>query len=93
MSLKDRRARICTAVTLPLASAAVGLETGQARLPLHVMTWGGFEVEVDGDLSQKSWSLAGDARVVAEGDLLPGALVTSGGGPHSCTPVVVGGLK
>ena len=74
-----------------MASAAVGLETGRARLPLHVATWGGFELEVDGDLSQKRWSLAGDARVVAEGDLLPGALASPG--PHSCTPVAVGGLK
>ena len=72
-----------------LASAAVGIETGQARLPLHVMTQGGFELEVDGDLSQKRWSLAGDARVIAEGDLLPGALTSPG--PHSCTPVAVEG--
>ena len=77
-----------------MASAAVGLETGRAGLPLHVMTQGGFELEVDGDLSQGRWSLAGDARVVAEGDLLPGGLVTSGvPGPHSCTPVAAGGLK
>ncbi len=77
-----------------MASAAVGLETGRATLPLHVATWGGFELEVDGELAEGRWSLAGDARVVAEGDLLPGALaMTSGGGPHSCTPVAVGGLK
>jgi diaminopimelate epimerase len=76
-----------------MASAAVGLETSRARLPLHVMTRGGFELEVTGDPSQGRWSLAGDARVVAEGDLLPGALATSsGGGPHSCRPVEVGGL-
>lgn len=80
-----------------MASAAVGLATGRAGLPLRVATWGGFELEVSGDPSQGGWSLAGDARVVAEGDLLPGALVTSGvsesPGPHSCTPVAVGGLK
>lgn len=77
-----------------MASAAVGLETGRAGLPLRVATWGGFELEVAGDLSQGRWSLAGDARVVAEGDLLPGALATSGvPGPHSCTPVPAGGLK
>jgi diaminopimelate epimerase len=76
-----------------MASAAVGLETGRARLPLHVATWSGFELEVDGDLSQKRWSLAGDARVVAEGNLLPGALASPEvTGPHSCTPVAVGGL-
>ncbi len=74
-----------------MASAAVGLETGRAGLPLHVMTQGGFGLEVDGDLAQGRWSLAGDARIIAEGDLLPGALASPG--PHSCTPVAVGGLK
>ncbi|HEV2853017.1 MAG TPA: diaminopimelate epimerase [Thermoanaerobaculia bacterium] len=61
-----------------LASAAVGLAAGRARaqLPLHVTTQGGFELEVAGDLSQGRWSLAGDARVIAEGDMLPGALAS-----------------
>jgi diaminopimelate epimerase len=61
-----------------LAGAAVGLAAGRARaqLPLHVTTQGGFELEVAGDLSQGRWSLAGDARVVAEGDMLPGALAS-----------------
>lgn len=59
-----------------LASAAVGLAAGRARLPLHVTTQGGFELEVAGDLSAGRWSLAGDARVIAEGDLLPGALAS-----------------
>jgi diaminopimelate epimerase len=57
-----------------LAGAAVGLATGAARLPLRVETQSGFELEVDGDSSRGRWSLAGDARVVAEGELLPGAL-------------------
>ncbi|HEY0513144.1 MAG TPA: diaminopimelate epimerase [Thermoanaerobaculia bacterium] len=59
-----------------LAGAAVGLATGGARLPLHVTTQGGFQLEVDGDLSTGRWSLAGDARVVAEGEMLPGALAS-----------------
>lgn len=59
-----------------LASAAVGLATGRTRLPLRVETRGGFELEVDGDLAAGRWSLAGDARVVARGDLLPGALAS-----------------
>jgi diaminopimelate epimerase len=62
-----------------LASAAVGLATAGARLPLRVATLGGFELEVDGDLSSGvsgSWSLAGDARVVAAGELFPGALAS-----------------
>ncbi len=74
-----------------LASAAMGIETGLARLPLRVRTWGGFELEVDGDPARGSWSLGGDARVIAEGELLPGALVSPG--PHFCTPVEAGGLK
>lgn len=57
-----------------LAGAAAGLAAGRARLPLRVETQGGFELEVDGDLGQGQWSLAGDARVVAQGELLPGAL-------------------
>jgi diaminopimelate epimerase len=62
-----------------LASAAVGLATAGARLPLRVATQGGFELAVDGDLSagtSGSWSLAGDARVVATGELYPGALAS-----------------
>ncbi len=57
-----------------LAGAAVGLATGQARLPLRVATRGGFELQVDGDLAAGRWSLSGDARIVAEGEMLPGAL-------------------
>ena len=56
-----------------LASAFVGLSTGNVRLPLRVATQGGFELAVEGDLSQGRWSLAGDARLVAEGEMLPGA--------------------
>ncbi|HEX9941561.1 MAG TPA: diaminopimelate epimerase [Thermoanaerobaculia bacterium] len=59
-----------------LAGAAVGLARAEARLPLRVETQGGFELEVDGDLAQGRWSLAGDARVVAEGEMLPGALAS-----------------
>jgi diaminopimelate epimerase len=59
-----------------LASSAVGLATGKARLPLHVITQGGFQLEVGGDPAAGRWSLAGDARVVAEGELLAGALAS-----------------
>lgn len=54
-----------------LAGAAAGLAAGKARLPLRVETQGGFELAVEGDSTL--WSLAGDARVVAQGELLPGA--------------------
>ena len=44
--------------------------------PLHVTTQGGFQLEVDGDLAAGRWSLAGDARVIAEGELFAGALAS-----------------
>jgi diaminopimelate epimerase len=56
-----------------LAGAAAGLALGRGRLPLRVDTQGGFELLVDGDPAAGSWSLAGDARVVAEGEILSGA--------------------
>ncbi len=63
-----------------LAGSGVGLFTGQARFPLHVTTQGGFELEV-ADLPGWRWTLAGDARVVAEGELLPGALASPASPP------------
>lgn len=63
-----------------LASAAVGLALGLAELPLTVATQSGFELEVRGVASEgskgtppKRWSLLGDARIVARGELLPEA--------------------
>jgi len=56
-----------------LAGTAVGLALGRVGLPLKVDTQGGFELLVDGDPETGGWSLAGDARVVAEGEILPGA--------------------
>jgi diaminopimelate epimerase len=56
-----------------LASAAVGLATGRAHLPLRAATRGGFELQVNGDPAGR-WSLSGDARIVAQGEILPGAL-------------------
>lgn len=57
-----------------LAGAAVGLALAKARLPLRVFTRGGFELEVDTtDPRSGRWRLAGDARIVAQGVLLPGA--------------------
>jgi diaminopimelate epimerase len=58
-----------------LAGAAVGLTLGRARLPLTVETQGGFDLRVEGDPEAGSWFLSGDARVVAEGEILPGAAV------------------
>jgi diaminopimelate epimerase len=54
-----------------LAGAAVGLAMGSLELPIRALTRGGFELEVDA--GRGWWSLGGDARVVAEGTLLPPA--------------------
>ena len=56
-----------------LAGSAVGLALGSATLPLRVVTRGGFELEVDVDQETGRWRLAGDARIVARGELLPAA--------------------
>lgn len=61
-----------------LAATATGLALGIAELPLAVATQGGFELEVSGEADRglvRRWTLAGDARVVARGELLPGAAV------------------
>ncbi|HZF10232.1 MAG TPA: diaminopimelate epimerase [Thermoanaerobaculia bacterium] len=63
-----------------LAGAAVGLHLKRATLPLSVLTQGGFELAVTGDPADPAagtgkWSLAGDARIVAQGDLLAAAAV------------------
>jgi len=56
-----------------VAGAAVGLALAEARLPLWVVTRGGFELEVASDPRSGRWFLSGDARIVAQGTLLPGA--------------------
>ena len=59
-----------------LASVATGLEIGALELPVRALTLGGFHLEVDhgGSAEGESWSLTGDARLIAEGTLHPGAL-------------------
>jgi len=59
-----------------LAGAAVGLHLGMARLPLAVLTQGGFELAVG--QRGEGWTLAGDARLIADGDL---HVETAGGPP------------
>jgi diaminopimelate epimerase len=56
-----------------LAGAAVGLALAQAKLPLRVFTRGGFELGVAAGPQNDRWFLTGDARIVAQGELLPGA--------------------
>lgn len=61
-----------------LAAAAVAVHLGRCGLPLHALTSGGFSLSVDGKTSAdgaiREWTLAGDARLVAEGALGSGAL-------------------
>jgi diaminopimelate epimerase len=60
-----------------IASTAVGLTTNALELPVRAQTLGGFELEVAPVRAADSdhlWSLTGDARLIAEGTLHPGAL-------------------
>ncbi len=67
-----------------LASAAVGLALGLAELPLTVATQSGVTLEVAGeeargekaDSPPRRWSLIGDARLVATGELLSEAALS-----------------
>lgn len=59
-----------------LASVAAGLAAGRLALPAEAATRGGFVLTVDGEADgglPRRWSLAGDARVVARGELPPDA--------------------
>jgi diaminopimelate epimerase len=71
-----------------LAAAAAGLLGGVLRLPATALTTGGFEMTVGvapaeaaldgvapagGRAGDERWTLAGDARLVARGELLPEA--------------------
>ena len=62
-----------------LASVALGIAQEIAKLPMRVKTLGGFPFEVGGEAADgrpTRWSLTGDARLLAEGRLLPAALAT-----------------
>jgi diaminopimelate epimerase len=56
-----------------VAAAALGLATGRLSGPVTAATRGGFELVVDRDPASGNFTLAGDARVVAAGELLAGA--------------------
>lgn len=59
-----------------LAATAVGLALGRLRLPVEARTHGGFALRVEGETSGSTvlrWRLVGDARLLARGELLPGA--------------------
>ncbi len=56
-----------------VAAAALGLALGRLGAPVTAVTRGGFELTVDRDPATQRFTLAGDARIVAAGELLPGA--------------------
>jgi len=59
-----------------LAAAAVALARGLLELPIVAATAGGFTLEVAGAVEAGAptrWTLAGDARLVAHGEILLGA--------------------
>lgn len=61
-----------------LASTQVGIQVGRLSFPVEVVTPGGFPFSVNGSAPQgqlASWSLTGDARVLAEGELRESALI------------------
>jgi diaminopimelate epimerase len=62
-----------------LAAAAVGVYLGSIRFPVAARTQGGFVLRVDGEVENgevRRWRLIGDARLVARGEILPGAAPT-----------------
>jgi diaminopimelate epimerase len=66
-----------------VAAAALGLALGRLSAPVTVATRGGFDLTVDRDPATGRFTLAGDARLVAAGTLLPGA---SAGTPPAGPP-------
>lgn len=60
-----------------LATVAAAVAAGQAEPPVGALTRGGFTLEVETEVGEdrriQSWTLTGDARLVAEGELHPGA--------------------
>jgi diaminopimelate epimerase len=59
--------------TAVVAAAALGLALGRLGGPVTAATRGGFDLTVDLDPGSGRFTLAGDARIVAAGELLPGA--------------------
>jgi len=60
-----------------MAATAAGLSVQKLQLPVCALTLGGFELTVGPARSvddENLWSLTGDARLIAEGTLHPGAL-------------------
>jgi diaminopimelate epimerase len=64
-----------------VAAAALGLALGRLSAPVTAATRGGFDLTVDRDPATQRFTLAGDARIVAAGELLAGAEVLTGNAP------------
>lgn len=56
-----------------VAAALLGIALGSLAYPVTVLTRGGFALTVDRDAGSGCLTLAGDARVVATGEILEGA--------------------
>jgi diaminopimelate epimerase len=56
-----------------VAAAALGLALDRLDPPVTVTTRGGFDLLIDRDAASGRFSLTGDARIVARGELLAGA--------------------
>jgi diaminopimelate epimerase len=59
-----------------IACAAVGVATGATVLPVRIATRGGCTLTVAS--ASGRWTLAGDARLIARGEILAGALLPDG---------------
>lgn len=59
-----------------VASVAAGIAAGVLDLPVEVETQGGFLLRLEAGTESETWSLSGDARVVARGELLPEAVIS-----------------
>lgn len=55
-----------------IAAVAVGTTLGRLEAAVTVLTAGGYELEVKASGNDK-WTLAGDARVIARGEIFPAA--------------------
>jgi diaminopimelate epimerase len=69
-----------------VAAAALGLALGRLGGPVTAGTRGGFDLTVDRDSATGRFILAGDARIVAEGTLLPGASAGASAGTPPAGP-------
>jgi len=68
-----------------LASVAVGLQLDLAELPVVATTRGGFALTVDGetvDAALRSWTLAGDARLLGTIEIRPEAGIPAPAAPR-----------